>query len=171
MAFRMIVDGVERQVDILARVPRLVLAIDGRRVTVDDPGTGEDGRDSVTIDGMALVVARVQTLTGLAMRSGGVTLTADLPGIGDATGDSASGDLRAPMPGTVVAVDASVGDTVAVGDPILTIESMKLQMVLTARRAGVVAEILVTPGDGFDKDQLLARLADTGKPGEDTSDA
>lgn len=168
MAFRIIVGGVERQVDIIARHPHLVLAIDGRRVTVDDPGHGEPGRDRLVIDGVPLTVARAATVTGVVLRADGRTVAADIPALGDAAGGAASGDLRAPMPGTVVAVDAALGDRVALGDPILTIESMKLQMVLAAPRAGVVAAIHVTAGDGFDKDALLASLTDDSK---DTPDA
>lgn len=168
MAFRMIVDGVERQVDIIARRPHLVLAIDGRRITVQDPGTGDTGRDRLVIDGIPLTVARAATVTGAVLRCDGLTFVADIPALGAAAVGAASGDLRAPMPGTVVALDAAPGDAVALGDPILTIESMKLQMVLAAPRAGVVAAIHVAAGDGFDKDQLLASLTDDSK---DTPDA
>lgn len=160
MSFRIVVDGNEHQIDIIARRPRLVVAIDGRHVTVDDPGAEGDGRDRLVIDGTEMTVSRAQTATGLVLRSAGRTFLADLLGPGDDADGSASGDLRAPMPGAVVAIDAAVGDTVAIGDPIVTIESMKLQMVLSAPRAGVVAEILVSDGEGFQKDQLLARLAE-----------
>lgn len=161
MSFRIIFDGVEREVTILARRPELVVSIDGRRLTVQNPGTEGDGRKQLVVGGQNMSISRAQTAAGLVLRNGGRTFSANLLDAGeDGAGAGASGDIRAPMPGVVVAVDLEVGARVAWGDPVLTIESMKLQMVLTAPRAGVIAEILVADGDGFDKDQVLARLAD-----------
>lgn len=160
MSFRILIDGEEHQIDILARRPHLVVAIDGRRITVADPGSEGDGLDRLTIDGADMAVARAQTATGLILRTQGRTFHADLLAEGEDAAAAASGDLRAPMPGAVVGIEAAMGDSVEAGDPIVTIESMKLQMVLSAPRAGLVAEILVSEGEGFEKDQLLARLAD-----------
>ncbi|WP_372921148.1 biotin/lipoyl-containing protein [Roseovarius sp.] len=159
MSFRILIDGEEHQIDIVARRPHLVVAIDGRRITVADPGSEGDGLDRLTIEGADMAVARAQTATGLILRTEGRTFHADLLAEGEDAA-AASGDLHAPMPGAVVGIEAAVGDSVESGDPIVTIESMKLQMVLAAPRAGVVAEILVSVGEGFEKDQLLARLAD-----------
>ena len=166
MTFRILLDGVEREVDIVARRPQLIVSIDGRRVTVGDPGGDADGLDRLQIGGRDLPLARARTLAGLTLRANGRTYNAELLGAGDDAGAGASGELRAPMPGAVVSVEAAEGDTVAMGDPILTIESMKLQTVLSAPRAGTVGEILVAEGELFDKDQLLARLADDSE-GED----
>ena len=161
MSFRILLDGHERELAVLARRPHLVISVDGRILTVQDPGTEGDGRDTLIIDGTEMSLARVQTASGLVLRSGGRTFAADLLVAGDdGSGDGASGDIRAPMPGAVVAIDVAVGETIASGDAVLTIESMKLQTVLSAARAGVVAEVLVTEGEVFDKDQILVRLAD-----------
>ena len=70
------------------------------------------------------------------------------------------------MPGAVIEIHAAPGQSVARGDPLLTIESMKLQTVLSAPRDGIVAEITVTQDETFGKDQILARLTP-----EDESDA
>lgn len=160
MSFRILLDGHEREVAILARTPNLVISVDGRRMTVTDPGREGDGLDRFIIDGRELSLARVQTASGLVLRTGGRTFTADLLVAGDdGAGAGASGDIRAPMPGAVVSIDVAAGQTLRSGDPVLTIESMKLQTVLSAPRAGTVAEILVADGEGFDKDQVLVRLA------------
>ena len=45
------------------------------------------------------------------------------------------------------------------GETVVTIESMKLQMKLDAPRDGEIAEIAAREGEGFDKDAVLARLA------------
>ncbi|MGZ4453770.1 MAG: ATP-binding protein [Nocardioides sp.] len=59
----------------------------------------------------------------------------------------AEGSLLAPMPGTVVAVHAAVGDAVAEGQPLLVLEAMKMQHTINAPHAGTVIELDVAIGD------------------------
>jgi len=56
---------------------------------------------------------------------------------------TAEGALVAPMPGVVVRVAVAVGDHVDVGDPLLWLEAMKMEHVVTATTAGVVTELAV----------------------------
>lgn len=62
------------------------------------------------------------------------------------------------MPGAVLWVHKTAGAKVARGEAIVTIESMKLQMALTAPRDGVVAELMRAEGETFEKDEVIARL-------------
>jgi acetyl-CoA/propionyl-CoA carboxylase biotin carboxyl carrier protein len=70
----------------------------------------------------------------------------------------ADGQLRAPMPGQVLLVGVAVGDTVSAGDPIVVLESMKMELVLAAPVDGSVTELTVAPGDQVTVDQPLARV-------------
>jgi acetyl-CoA/propionyl-CoA carboxylase, biotin carboxylase, biotin carboxyl carrier protein len=70
----------------------------------------------------------------------------------------ADGELRAPMPGQVLLVPVAVGDTVSTGDPIVVLESMKMELVLAAPVDGSVTELTVAPGDQVTVDQPLARV-------------
>ncbi len=73
--------------------------------------------------------------------------------------EHAGGDsIVAPMPGLVSAVRAANGATVRKGDPLLVLEAMKMEHVLTAPRDGVVAEVLVAGGDQVTDGTLLLRL-------------
>lgn len=54
--------------------------------------------------------------------------------------------ISAPMPGTVISVNVTVGDAVKDGDVLLIMESMKIQNEITAPRDGVVKEIHVSQG-------------------------
>jgi biotin carboxyl carrier protein len=76
------------------------------------------------------------------------------------TGISSS-TICAPMPGMVVEVTAAAGDRVAKGQPVMTIESMKILTVLTAPKDGDIARIFVNPGDSFDKNAVLITLSTT----------
>ncbi len=72
----------------------------------------------------------------------------------------ADGDLRAPMPGQVLAVHAAPGDRVRSGDPVVVLESMKMELVLAAPVDGEVSEVTVAVGDQVALDQPLARVVD-----------
>ncbi|MGV3712611.1 ATP-binding protein [Pseudolysinimonas sp.] len=64
-------------------------------------------------------------------------------------------DLRAAMPGTVAAVAVADGATVEAGQPVLTIEAMKMEHALVAPHAGTVS-LRVHPGDLVRRDQVVA---------------
>jgi biotin carboxyl carrier protein len=69
------------------------------------------------------------------------------------------GSVRAPMPGKVVAIAVSVGDKVTRGQPLLTLEAMKMEHALTAPFDGEVEAISVSVGDQVSEGVSLARLA------------
>ena len=64
----------------------------------------------------------------------------------------------APMPGMVSEVNAEVGSKVEEGDPIITLEAMKMLTTISASTSGTVTEILARKGDAVETDDLLARL-------------
>lgn len=66
--------------------------------------------------------------------------------------------VAAPMPGAVVTVSVSAGQKVAKGSPLLSIEAMKMETVITAERDGKVAKVLVAPGDRVEPKDLLIEL-------------
>jgi acetyl-CoA/propionyl-CoA carboxylase biotin carboxyl carrier protein len=69
---------------------------------------------------------------------------------------AAGGAVTAPMPGTVTVVQAAVGDEVEAGTPLLVVEAMKMEHVLTAPIAGRVAELDVTAGQSVRLDERVA---------------
>jgi acetyl-CoA/propionyl-CoA carboxylase biotin carboxyl carrier protein len=68
-------------------------------------------------------------------------------------------DLRAPMPGSIVAIHVHEGAEVERGDVVLVMESMKMELQITAPRAGTIAELHVAAGDQVALDTLLASIA------------
>ena len=69
-----------------------------------------------------------------------------------------SGALVAPMPGLVVQVLVAEGDTVEADQPLLVIESMKMQMQMRSSCAGKVTSLPVVCGQQVDKGQVLAQV-------------
>jgi pyruvate carboxylase len=65
------------------------------------------------------------------------------------------GHVAAPMPGVISTVAVKPGQQVAQGDVICSIEAMKMETALHAERAGLVKEVLVTPGTPVDAKDLL----------------
>jgi acetyl/propionyl-CoA carboxylase alpha subunit len=66
--------------------------------------------------------------------------------------------VKATLPGLVVAVAVAVGADVAAGDPLLTIEAMKMQNEVRAPRAGRVIELSVASGQAVATGAPLLRL-------------
>lgn len=64
----------------------------------------------------------------------------------------------APMPGTVVKIMVAAGDAVHRGQPLLVIESMKMQTEIAARKDGTVEQIFVTENQTFDRGARLVAL-------------
>ncbi len=71
----------------------------------------------------------------------------------------AGGSLRAPMPGTVLAVLVEVGQTVVEGQSLMKLEAMKMEHTIRAATAGVVEAIYFAAGDPVAVDDLLARIS------------
>ena len=90
----------------------------------------------------------------------GVTWATALPRLPRKTAVSATaGSLRAPMPGSVLAVLVTQGQSVVEGEPLLKMEAMKMEHTIRAPAAGTVAEIFFTSGDSVPADAQLLRLA------------
>ena len=78
------------------------------------------------------------------------------PAVPTAGGD---GVVRAPMPGRIISVGVSVGDSVASGQPVIVLESMKMENTITAPIAGTVSAVHVSAGDSVQHGQSLTEIA------------
>jgi biotin carboxyl carrier protein len=70
----------------------------------------------------------------------------------------AAGELIAPMPGQVRAVNVSEGDAVTKGQTLLILEAMKMEIKVVAPRDGVVKSVAVKIGQTVEREQILATL-------------
>jgi len=67
-------------------------------------------------------------------------------------------EVKAEMTGSVWKIVTTVGQTVAAGDAIIILESMKMEIPVIAEDGGTVREILVEEGNSVSEGQVVARL-------------
>ncbi len=79
-----------------------------------------------------------------------------------------SGKITANIPGKIVTIDVSVGDSVDEGQVVLILEAMKMQNEITAPIAGVVSEIHCTEGQSIEANVPLVMIEPQGE--EEDSD-
>jgi propionyl-CoA carboxylase alpha chain len=96
---------------------------------------------------------------------GGATLRI-VPRFVDPSTQVAAGSLLAPMPGSVIAVRAEVGDVVREGQAILVMEAMKMQHTIAAPYAGTVTELSATAGQQVEAGVVLAVVEPEGSEEE-----
>ena len=65
------------------------------------------------------------------------------------------GQLAAPMPGLVVAVEVSAGERIRRGDTLVVLEAMKMQSAIPAGKSGIVKRVVVSPNYVVDTGDLL----------------
>jgi acetyl-CoA carboxylase biotin carboxyl carrier protein len=66
--------------------------------------------------------------------------------------------VDAHITGTVWTIEVSVGETIAEGDVVAVLESMKMEMPVESEVDGTVAEVLCATGDAVIEGQALVRL-------------
>jgi len=69
-----------------------------------------------------------------------------------------SAEVISPMPGAVLAIHVAVGDRVDAGDPLVTLEAMKMEHVVAATSAGQIGELLVARGQQVTRGQVLVSV-------------
>lgn len=74
------------------------------------------------------------------------------------------GEIEAPMPGRITAIEVSKGQNVTKGQRLLTLEAMKMEHSLTAPFDGVVAELAAAPGVQVTEGQMLVKVEPDASP-------
>ena len=69
--------------------------------------------------------------------------------------NTVNNSVKSPMPGTILGVKVSVGDTVKVGDELLVLESMKMENMINSPIDGTISKILISEGDSVQHGQEL----------------
>jgi propionyl-CoA carboxylase alpha chain len=141
--------------DVAYRLDRSGLTVEGR----DDIRLISASPDRVDLEvagvRRSFLVARYDGLVCVDSSLGPVTLVPEARFPDPAT-QVAAGSLLAPMPGTVIRVGVGLGARVAAGQPLLWLEAMKMEHVISAPAAGIVAELPVAAGHQVEVGSVLA---------------
>ena len=114
---------------------QLSLLIDGKRVTAYI--SSDNAKRWVTINGRTYLLTKQSGTRGSGAKH------------------DHSGELTAPMPGQVRAVNVSEGDEVTKGQTLIVLEAMKMEMKIQAPMDGVVSSLSVEAGQTVEREQLL----------------
>jgi 3-methylcrotonyl-CoA carboxylase alpha subunit len=68
------------------------------------------------------------------------------------------GDMTAPMPGKIIAIEVRAGDTVSKGQPLLVMEAMKMEHTIAAAADGEVQDVFYAVGDQVPEGAVLIAL-------------
>ena len=102
----------------------------------------------VTVNGTVYEV-ELEELTGAAP-------AAAAPAASAASADGTS--ITAPMPGTILSVNVSAGQTVKKGDVLMILEAMKMENEIMCPRDGVVESVSTSKGSAVESGALLCVL-------------
>jgi biotin carboxyl carrier protein len=122
-----------------AKEAKVELLIDGKHVTAYV--SPDNAKRWVTVNGQTFLLTRSS-----AARKGGHG------------GHHGAGELTAPMPGQVRAVDVSEGQAVTKGQTLLVLEAMKMEIRVQAPRAGTVKKLFVAQGQTVEREQALIEI-------------
>lgn len=117
---------------------------------------------TITVNGNVYDVT-VEEGSGAAMptapvKSAPVVAPKAAPKAPAASGSEGSVKINSPMPGKILSVKASVGQSVNKGDVIMILEAMKMENEIVAPEAGTVASINANTGDSVEAGSVLATL-------------
>ncbi len=90
----------------------------------------------------------------------GHSALAEQPRFAEPSPAAAAGALVAPMPGTVVRIEAVAGEQLLAGQVVVAIEAMKMEHAITAPAAGQLTEVRVAVGDQIDAATVVAIMSE-----------
>jgi glutaconyl-CoA/methylmalonyl-CoA decarboxylase subunit gamma len=69
-----------------------------------------------------------------------------------------TGNIKSPLPGTIISVHVKEGDNIKIGDKLITLEAMKMENNVSADKEGTILSIKVKPGDSVMEGDLLIQI-------------
>ncbi|WP_334128665.1 acetyl/propionyl/methylcrotonyl-CoA carboxylase subunit alpha [Sneathiella sp.] len=159
--FRFEIGG--ENVTVVARYTRAGIQIDlpgGSRLA--EGNWTPDGGIAARLDGHVLSGAVVRQGVKMVVMTSGrqVEIVEHVADFNALSSEGGSGVITSPMPGKLIQLFVKAGEEVAVGDPLVVIEAMKMEHTLTAFRDGVIEDVFFEVGDQVDEGAVLVRLAD-----------
>ncbi|MBA4766022.1 MAG: acetyl/propionyl/methylcrotonyl-CoA carboxylase subunit alpha [Porphyrobacter sp.] len=143
------------------------ITVDGEPLTVRHEYAIGAVAVTATVDGEPITVQLERTLTGFVMTTRGAKhavriLPARIAQHAALMLEKVPPDLSrlliCPMPGMLVKLHVAEGETVQPGQPLATVEAMKMENILRAEKEGVIAKINAAEGESLAVDAVILEL-------------
>jgi geranyl-CoA carboxylase alpha subunit len=161
LGMRFSLDGTEQLAAVTQTAPhRFTIGIDGERHELQAVSVGDQVARFV-LDGVMATVAIDRDGASLWLCHAGRPYRAeDRTRVAGARQSEAGGDgrVRASMNGRVVAVLVAVGQRVSAGQPMITLEAMKMEHIHAAPMAGTVSALHVVTGEQVPASRVVAEI-------------
>ena len=126
--------------------------INGKTYTVEIPNLHERPVRAI-VDGEVVSVDVPTPVMGTA--PGFAPMVSSSVGTSSPTPTGEPGEVRAPLPGTVVEINVTQGDSVTQGQVLCVLEAMKMNNPIQATHAGTVRRIMISLGQQVQHDAPL----------------
>jgi acetyl/propionyl-CoA carboxylase alpha subunit len=126
-------------------------------VEIEVQSGNERERVALSTDRAGLRVARYGADT-LVFERGQAYVFNEPQSLAAGSGSAADGAIRAPMPGKIIALQVTAGATVVKGQPLITVEAMKMEHTLTAPFEGTVGDITYAVGQQVSEGSALLHI-------------
>ncbi|WP_338111737.1 biotin/lipoyl-containing protein, partial [Sphingopyxis granuli] len=149
------------------KLGRKHIKVDGEKVDIALEYTPGDRLVVAEIDGSELAVKVAKTRTGWRMTTRGAihdvrVLPWHVAPLASHMIEKVPPDLSkyliCPMPGLLVALHVGEGDSVEAGQPLATVEAMKMENILRAEKTGVVKSVNAAQGDSLAVDAVILEM-------------
>lgn len=144
------------------------IKINGNSYDVTVNGIDENGKASVIVNGKEHEVEIEQgapTATTTPIQAPTATKTPSAPAPTTTAAPSAPApaaggkDIVSPLPGVIIGIHVNVGDKVAAGQAVATLEAMKMENAIEAESAGTVTAVHVAKGDSVLEGAKIVTIA------------
>ncbi|MFH1804075.1 MAG: acetyl/propionyl/methylcrotonyl-CoA carboxylase subunit alpha [Pseudomonadota bacterium] len=145
-------DGAEIAVRVHYRPDGYILDMPGGMSITAQAQITADGKLAATLDGVRKQASILRNGNRLTIFRGGKTDILEIfdPVAAAGGAEGTGGGLTAPMPGKIIAVLTTAGQTVKAGDKLVVMEAMKMEHTISAPVSGIIAEIFYQVGDQVD---------------------
>ena len=143
------------------------ILVDGDAISLEMEYTPGEPLVDVTLDGTDLTLQLQPTRTGYAMTTRGARhtvriLQTRIAHLAEHMIEKIPPDLSkmliCPMPGLLVKLHVGQGEEVQPGQPLATVEAMKMENILRAEKAGTIAKINANEGESLAVDEVILEL-------------
>jgi len=159
------VNGTEHEVELVERLGELRVQVDGKPVDFRFEETDQLGQAVLIFEGRSYGVSIEGNTTEVDITLAGYDYHVELENERERAAHAAAraasrggGDVKAVMPGMVVKLLISEGETVTKGTPLLVLEAMKMQNEIRAEADGVLSKLHVEEGQAVSAGAKLATI-------------